>query len=745
MNRLLAALFLGFAIASVCSAQAPTPGSGPRRHRIALTLEGGGALGIAHIGVLKVIEEMGVPIDIVTGTSMGALVGGLYSMGYDSDQLQAILRSLKWGELFAEDSRRESRTILSDIRDANYFADIEFDRAGFKSGGGLLEGSNVLDAFDRLTLGVSGDVDFDELPIRFRAVATDLESGAAVAFSRGNLADAMRASMSFPAIFAPYSINGRYYVDGGVVDNLPVDVAKDMGADVVIAVHLKGGEPYDPEKVSRSPLDSIARSIDLLTRANTTAQIARADFVITVDLEGYEITDFTESEAILALGEKSARASAPELRAFLAGLGKLDAPRRNSIKAEPFASVRVEGDVPERNRAAAMKLYSGVVGLADYVPYLESAYRRLNARSEYGNVRLRAEGSGEGRTLVVSLAMKPDPGDSLRLGLAYSGYFTGAISNKLVAMPGVVLRGFPAPDSELDVDATVFDTPGMRVDFIQPFLEYMDFRASLSGKSGYDTYYNENAANYQYLTQASSGGVFLETGYLAHELLSLGWRADLLSADDISTIYSCPTVKRASLLLLSSEYRRLDHPVLTTSGLSLKADYSLSLPSLGSERYFQSFLGKFGFYFPIGGIHSLGIKGIMGTDFSWGSEEDVAAPLHYKPALSDRILFPAPLAIEETMGSVVMGGGLDLKFALRRPSGLVNIPIFAVLTAAAGAALQNKESYEIEGMLYHANAAIGLGVRLGNAFGVLLRGGANRNSDGKLKPFFAADIGAIPL
>jgi NTE family protein len=745
MQRLLVVFLLALAIASICFGEEPATAGGKLHHRIALTLEGGGALGIAHIGVLKVLEKIGVPVDIVTGTSMGALVGGLYSMGYDAEQLEAIVRRMDWGELFAEDSRRENRTILSDMSDARYFAELEFDKAGFKSRGGLLEGRNILDAFDRLTLGVPYDVNFDELPIRYRAVATDLESGAAVAFSRGNLADAMRASMSFPAIFAPYSVNGRYYVDGGVVNNLPVDVAKDMGADVVIAVQLKGGNPYDPEKVNRSPFDSVARSLDQVTQANTKAQMARADFVITVDLEGYQITDFAKGDEILALGEKAARASAPELRSFLAALGDLDAPRRRSVEAEPIARVLVEGAVSERDRNEAIKIYSGVVGLADYGPYLESAYRKLGARCGHDYVRLRAEDSSAGRTLVVSLTKKPDLGNSLRLGLAYSGYYTGSISNKLVVTPGIVLRGFPAEDSELQVEATTFENPGIQIDFIQPFLEYIDFRASLSGMSGYDTYYNTGAANYQYQTQAASGGVFLETGYLANELLSLGWRNDLLSADDISMIYSSPTVKHASLLLLSSEYRRLDHPVLTTSGLLLKTDYALSLENLGSERFFQSLLGKCGFYFPVGGIHSLGVKGIMGTDFSWGSKEDVSAPLHYKPELSDRILFPAPLAIEETMGAFVAGGGLDLKFALRAPSGLVKIPIFAIITAAAGTALQNKETYEIDGIPYHANASLGLGVRLGDAFGVFLRGGVNRNSDGEFKPFFAADIGAIPL
>jgi NTE family protein len=743
MFRLFVAFLLGLAFVSVCSGENERPPS--YRPRIALALEGGGALGLAHVGVLKVIEEMGLPVDIVTGTSMGALIGGFYSIGYDARRIEAIVEGMDWSELFSEDTRYAGRTILSDMNDARYFAEIGFDKDGLKSRGGLLEGRNILEFFDRLTLGLPNDVDFDDFPRKYRAVATDLESGDAVAFSRGNLADAMRASMSFPAIFAPYFINGRYYVDGGVADNLPVGVAKGMGADVVIAVHIKGGNAYDPKNTGRSPVESVTRSLDQLTRANTKAELAQADFVITLDLEGYWITDFRKSDEILALGEKAARASEPELRNFLERLGKLDAPALPRIEDRPFTALLVEGAITERDRAEATKIYSGIVGLADYGPFLESAYRKLNAKSKYDYIRLRAESSAGGRTLVVSLAKKPDPGNSLRLGLAYSGYYTDAISNKFVVTPGIVFRNFPAEGMELQADATFFDTPGIQVDLILPFLEYLDLRASISAKSGYDTYYDVKAANYQYQTQAASGGIFLETGYLAHELLSLGWRADLLSTDDISAIYSCPVVKRASLLLLSSEYRLLDHPTLTTSGLSLKVDYALSLPALGSERYFQSILGKYGLYIPIREGNSLGFKYIAGTDFSQDSKGGVAAPLHYKPALSDRILFPAPLTTEETMGCFVAGGGIDLKFALLKTTGLLKIPIFAVLTAAVGTALQEIAADETEDRPFHANASLGLGVRFDDAFGVLLRGGVNRNSAGKLKPFFAADIGAIPL
>jgi NTE family protein len=745
MKRPLPVILLALILVpSLFGEEAPlsTPAARPR---IALALEGGGALGIAHVGVLKVLEELGVPIDMVAGTSMGALAGGLYSLGYSALDIEAIVEHVDWGEIFVEDTRSRERTIRSDIENSRYFAELAFDRDGFRSRGGLLGGRNVVALLDRLTLGVPAEADFDELPRKYRAVATDLESGKEVDFSRGNLSDAMRASMSFPAIFSPYSLGGRYYVDGGVVNNLPVDVAKGMGADVVIAVHIVGGEAYDRKKAERSPVDAAMRSLDQLTRTNIQSRLDMADFVITVDLEGYWITDFAKSGEILAKGEAAARSREDEIRAFVDKLGKLPPKSVSRAAAGPFAAVAVEGAVSERDRAEAAKAYAGVVGLADWDGFLDSAYRKLDERAKYETIRLRAEGPAGARTLVVSLVRKPDAGNCLRLGVDYAGYITDAISNKMTATPGMAIRGFPTRGSELDVDLALLDAPGIEANFIQTLLGPVEARVEISAKSGFDDYYDASAANYQYQKMAASGGVFLETGGLRYELLSLGWRADLLSTDDISSIYDCPEIKRASLLLLSSEYRRLDHPALPTSGLSLIGDYALSLPALGSERYFQTLVGKIGLYLPVDGIGSVGFKGIAGTDFSESSSDSLAAPLGYKPTLSDRILFPAPLTIDETMGSIVTAVGIDVKFSIRTLKGLVKLPLYAIFTAAQGLTVQDRDDLDRDSLSIHGNASLGLGLRLDDAFGIFVRGGVSRNSDGRIRPFLAADIGAIPL
>jgi NTE family protein len=658
-----------------------------------------------------------------------------------------IMEGTDWGELLMEDPRSDSHTFLNDSQHARYFADVDFDKDGLKTMGGLLEGRNILNYIDRLTLGIPRNADFDVFPRRFRAVATDLATGETVALARGNLADAMRSSMSIPAVFTPYYLDGRYLVDGGVVDNLPVDVARSMGADVVIAVDLEGGYAFDPAKLRRTPIESVTRSLDQMIQANTRTQLASADFVITVDLEGYWVTDFEKEAEILKRGEDSARARMGELRAFMDRLGSLDPGEVSAPAARSggITDVQVRGAASAQDRAEAKRAYSGVVALADYDAFLEGAYRSLSATDKYQFIRIWAEPSAEGRTLVVSLTKRPASNGKLRLGLSYTAFYSDSVSTRFVATPGIALRGLTGENSQLNVDLTLLDSPGVEALLIQPVLGPLDLRASLSFRREFDTYYDSSPASYQYQRMLFSGGLSLETGFWPHELLSLGWRADWLKGDDISGIFPSLTIRHASILFLSSEFRKVDYPILPTSGINLKGRYALSRPELGSELAFQTLAAKGSLYVPLSARFSLGFRGMLGTDLRASSAGGDAAPLGYMPALIDRYLFPAPLTIEETMGSFVAGGGFDLKLRLERPTGIFTIPFYLIAGVGAGAARLGEPLGQEDGFRCHMNATIGLGLRIDEAFGVYLRGGGSLDSDRRLSPFLAIDIGSIPL
>ena len=244
-RRALLALLCGmFAWVTITSAQpaatgASQPAAAPRP-KIGLVLSGGGARGLAHVGVLKELEAARIPIDYVAGTSMGSIVGGLYASGMTPAELERRILAMEWDSMFADRPPRDQLSLRRKEDDLRLSIPLEF---GMRDGGlraprAAVGSSGLETMLKRLTEGVPGDVKFDRMPIPFRAVATDLVSGEAVVFEHGELAAVMRASMSVPAAFAPVEIGGRLLVDGGLVDNLPVDVVRRMGADIVIAVNI---------------------------------------------------------------------------------------------------------------------------------------------------------------------------------------------------------------------------------------------------------------------------------------------------------------------------------------------------------------------------------------------------------------------------------------------------------------------------------------------------------------------------
>ena len=291
-------------------------------------MSGGGARGIAHIGVLRVLERLRVPVDCIAGTSMGAVVGSLYAAGLGVDELQRHLGGLDWAELRTQG---ENRLALSPRRrEEQYDLNFPFDMT--VSGGRVGLPSRILaaDQFESLLALWAGDASgaptFASLPIPFKAVVTQLGNGQIRLLDRGSLARAARASMSVPGLFSPAKIDGLAYLDGGLVQNLPVETARAMGGDVVIAVNV--GTPLADEQDITSFLDVSMQMMQILMEGNVREQIERhlreGDLLITPDLKGVAFMDFLKSGAIGDLGEAAAMAQA----ALLQGLSLSDADYR---------------------------------------------------------------------------------------------------------------------------------------------------------------------------------------------------------------------------------------------------------------------------------------------------------------------------------------------------------------------------------------------------------------------------------
>lgn len=296
------------------------PAAGKGRPRIGIALAGGGAKAAASIGVLKVLYAEGIPVDAIAGTSMGAIVGGFAAAGYQPDEIEAIFLENDLNDLFSDTPSRAFLTQEQKEAGSRHLLQFSLLGASFLPTSGLTAGQKLTNLLRSKTLAPSfqAGLDFDRLSIPFRAVATDIETGATVVIGRGILSDAMRASSAIPVVFQPVELEGRLLVDGGMSNNLPVDVVRTMGVDLVIAVD-PSSRLETRERLS-SLVDIMSQSISIPVRREAERQARLADFVITPDTGAYPFADFENITGIIRAGEDAARAALPRIREALARL-----------------------------------------------------------------------------------------------------------------------------------------------------------------------------------------------------------------------------------------------------------------------------------------------------------------------------------------------------------------------------------------------------------------------------------------
>ena len=282
------------------------PLAAQERPRVAVVLSGGGAKGVAHIGALKVIEEAGIPVDIVCGTSMGALVGSLYSLGYSTDFLDSLVRAQDWPALFSDRTDPTNLTLRQRREQNTYFFNRRLSNEQPQRGG-IIRGRNLDMLFRQLCNGYLDSISFDSLPRPFACVATDLVSNREVVFHSGYLTQAMRASMAIPGVFTPVRIGDMVLVDGGLKNNYPADIARQMGADIVIGVSVQDLLTR-PEELS--DLGSVmGQLISINSRNKFTDNIKQSDIFIHVDITGYSAASFTAAsvDTLIRRGEETTR------------------------------------------------------------------------------------------------------------------------------------------------------------------------------------------------------------------------------------------------------------------------------------------------------------------------------------------------------------------------------------------------------------------------------------------------------
>ena len=293
-----------------------------QRKKVGVVLSGGGAKGVAHIKALKVIEEAGIPIDYIVGTSMGSIVGGLYAIGYTPEQLDSMVRKQDWTFLLSDRIKRSAMSLTERERSAKYIVSLPFTKNPKAAmSGGIIKGQNLANLFSDLTMGYHDSINFNKLPIPFACVSANVVNGDQIVFHDGVLSTAMRASMAIPGVFTPVRKDSMVLVDGGIVNNYPADVAKAMGADIIIGVDVQNALK-SADKLNSAP-DILGQIVDLTCQTNHEKNVELTDTYIKVNVDGFSSASFTPAaiDSLMRRGEEAARAQWNSLIALKKEIG----------------------------------------------------------------------------------------------------------------------------------------------------------------------------------------------------------------------------------------------------------------------------------------------------------------------------------------------------------------------------------------------------------------------------------------
>jgi len=405
--------------------------SGNSRPKIGYVFSGGGAKGMAHVGVLKVLEEVGLQPDVITGTSMGSIMGGLYSVGYSADEIAQLIETIDWGTVLTNEIPADQVIMRRKHEYQRFLLEMPIYKGKPELPSGLIEGQKLSELFSELTWRQAGVDDFKEFPVPFTCIGTDILKGEMVLLNSGDLSSAMRASMAIPSVFTAVSRDTSHIlVDGGVRRNFPVQEAINLGADIIIGVYVGFDSHMTPDQL-RSLTSVITRTSLLAGAQDVESQIPLVDYMIVPDLQAYSPASFTDGIEIMNLGEEAARAQIEQLRALADSLDRLGAPtQKHSLPANDSIWV---GDISVMYANSTLSRFviekSGIERGSWIMPdQLNAGIDRLFGTLFFEKIEYYFEDMEEGYRLVFRIKEKAH--SSLKLALHYDNAFG----------PGVILN-----------------------------------------------------------------------------------------------------------------------------------------------------------------------------------------------------------------------------------------------------------------------------------------------------------------
>jgi NTE family protein len=682
---------------------------------VGLVLGGGGARGAAHIGVLKELERLRVPIDAIAGTSMGAIVGGLYATGMSASELEELVSSLDWAKALSDELDRRDMSFRRKQDDAQMPIDFELgirDQA-LVVPQGVIQGHELDLLLRELTLPVSHITDYDNLPIPFRAIASDIERGSAFVMGEGDLAQSIRASMSVPAVFAPVLIGDRLLVDGGLIKNLPVDVMQSMGVDIIIAVDVEY-PLYSIEELD-SAIAISEQMFTILLRKETLRQIDRLgddDVLIQPDLGHYESTDFDNIVETLAPGEAAARQEGERLRALsldeAAWAAYLAERGRPMPDASHLAFVRVEHDGKLLPEVLESRLTVKAGDPIDHAVLAENA-DRLYGLQLYEKVSYRLVEEEQGTGVEYRAQTKSWGPNVLQLGVSLEDDFEGSTGFNFSAR--VTRAGINRLGAEWRNDLRVGTDPKLFSEFYQPLGFDSRFfvapridleQTNLNGFAG-----DESIARYRVGLAEGSIDFGRELGRVGELRLGLyrGFGNARVKIGDPSLPHLDFHTGGAFARL---RFDTFDDARFPRHGLRTDIRYTLSRPSLGADSQFEALDGEFT------QTWSRGKNTLqLGLEYSTTLDSQVSVQDYFPLGGFLRL---SGLERGEIAGPHAGLAKLVYRRQLGESSGLLDIPVYLGMSVEAGNVWQNRSDMSFDSMLMSGSVFAGFDTLIGPVY-----------------------------
>ena len=579
---------------------AEEPPAPPARPKVGLVLSGGGALGIAHIGVLQVLRELRVPVDIVVGTSMGSIVGASLASGMSTEEMVRRIREIDWDVVWRDSPPRAEQSILRKQLDGLGYWNVEL---GMRGGvpflpKGAIAGQQLLRVL-RGFVREPPDGDFDRLALPYRAVATDIETGEMVVLSKGDLARAMRASMSVPGVVAPEEIDGRILLDGGLVRNLPVDVARAMGAEVIIAVNLGG------RLLKRDDLQSVLgvslQMINILTEQNvrqSLSELTERDVLISPDLTGFTSVDFDKADQLVPRGAIAARAVAARLRKLAVPEDRYEAVQLAQVERllprAPADRIAVDTrGLTFVNPDAVEAVLRSKTGAMPTDEVLESRVARLYGRGDLARIDYRYLDRDGQRVLAIDTTEKPRGSEYVRFGLKLASDFKGDGRFSVLAFHNKTWIN--ALGAEWRTLAQLGHNPGITSEFYQP----LDLRGWLFvaprvhvSQRMVDLFANDRRIA-QYVIRQAGVGLDVGANFEDWGELRVGAYRATASAEPSTAITQFPPVDfTIGTFSARGLFDRLDNINFPTAGTYVAGSLVNSSKLLGATDRFSSVQGE---------------------------------------------------------------------------------------------------------------------------------------------------------